>query len=93
MGECGAHSLRNVGYGAGVEGIGCGQLPGGFGTVPYLTGVDDDDRQGGGGQRSDHGPLGTPRGFEHHARGCTAWSRTTRAAIPGASLPTPSVHR
>jgi len=46
--RCGAHSLRTVRDGAGVEGIGCGPLPGGCGKVPYLTGVDDDDRQGGG---------------------------------------------
>jgi len=72
-----------VSDGAGVEGIGCGQLPGGLGTVPSLPGVDDGDRSGGGGPRSDHGPLGAPSGFEHHERGLHSLEPHHEGGNPG----------
>ena len=72
-----------MGSGAGVEGSGCGQLPGGLGTVPSLTGGDDDAREGGGGPRSDHGPLGAPRGFEPNARGLHSLELHHEGGHPG----------
>ena len=79
----GAHRLRQVGSGAGVAGSGCGQLPGGLGQVPSLTGVDDDAREGGGGPRSDHGPLGAPRGFEPNAPGLHSLEPHHEGGHPG----------
>jgi hypothetical protein len=63
------HGRRIVGHGAGIEGIGWGQLSGRFGTVPDLAGVDHHEGQGGRSQCRDDGPLVAPGGFKHNQRG------------------------
>jgi hypothetical protein len=67
--QCGPHRLSNVGHGTGIEGRSVGQLPGRFGTVPDLAGIDDHEGQGGRSQCCDHGPVVATRGFEHNQRG------------------------
>jgi hypothetical protein len=62
-----AHRLRKVGDGPGIEGINFGELPGGFGKVPDLTGGDHDDGEGHRRQRGHYGALVAPRSFAHHA--------------------------
>ncbi len=48
----GAHHLRKLRQHLGIQGIGLRQPPTGFGKVPYLSGIDDDYRQAGGGKRT-----------------------------------------
>ena len=51
----GSDPLGEAGEHLGIERIGLGQLPSGFGEVAHLAGIGDDDRQAGRGQRGDEG--------------------------------------
>ena len=61
----GADRLRTVGQGAGLAGLGRGQLAGGLRTITGLTWVDHHDGQGRCRQRGRHRALEPSRGFEH----------------------------
>jgi len=50
----------------GIQNISLGQLSGGFGKIPYLSGVDNHDRQTGGSQSSDHRKFQPARCFKEH---------------------------
>jgi hypothetical protein len=52
--------------GAGIEASRLGQLARRLGNVARLTGIHHHDRQARCRQRGDHGPLVSPRSFEHH---------------------------
>ena len=58
-----------MGQRARVEGIGFGQLSGGFGKVTGLAGIDHRDGQVRRRQRRHHGPLVAPRSFENNQGG------------------------
>jgi len=61
----GPYGRGQMGQRARVAGIRLGSLPGGFGNIPRLPGIDHDDRQGGRGPRSDDGPLVAPARLQH----------------------------
>jgi hypothetical protein len=75
-----------MGRGAGLEGSGCGQLPGRFGEVSSLAGIDDDDRQGRRSQCRAHGPVVAARRFEHNARGRYGLEPGNTGRKPGLSV-------
>jgi len=65
----GAHRVRKVGQGAGIQGIGLGSLASRLRDIAGLPWVDDHDGQGGSRQRGHHGALEPTRSFEHPQRG------------------------
>jgi hypothetical protein len=58
-----------MGQGPRIEGIRLGQLPGRFGKVARLAGINHRHRETGRRQRRHHGPLIATRGFEHNQGG------------------------
>jgi len=62
----GANRFSKTSQDLGIQSIGLGQLSGGFGKIPYLSGVDNYDRQTGGSQSSDHRKFQPARCFKEH---------------------------
>jgi len=62
----GTNRFSKISQDLGIQSIGLGQLSGGFGKIPYLSGVDNYDRQTGGSQSSDHRKFQPARCFKEH---------------------------
>ncbi|MBA7589875.1 hypothetical protein ES708_31968 [subsurface metagenome] len=62
----GTNRFSKISQDLGIQNISLGQLSGGFGKIPYLSGVDNYDRQTGGSQSSDNTKFQPARCFKEH---------------------------